>query len=93
VAHAAVSRVLAEQGTETPKRPATLWGELYSAGWVVLAGPRQQVEVDARVTDVREHPPAEGRARRVSGFPGASGHALQSQAGLSMTAQRPFCPA
>jgi hypothetical protein len=41
VAYAAVSRVLAEQGTETPKRPATLWGELYAAGRVALADREQ----------------------------------------------------
>ena len=36
VAYAAVSRLLAEQGIELPKKPATLWGELYAAGWIAL---------------------------------------------------------
>ncbi len=36
VAYAAVSRLLAEQGTEMPKKPATLWGELLAAGWIAL---------------------------------------------------------
>ena len=37
VAYAAVSRLLAEQGIELPKKPATLWGELLAAGWIALA--------------------------------------------------------
>jgi hypothetical protein len=36
VAYAAVSRLLAEQGSELPKRPATLWGEMLAAGWIAL---------------------------------------------------------
>ena len=36
VAYAAVSRLLAEQGVEMPKKPATLWGELLAAGWIAL---------------------------------------------------------
>jgi hypothetical protein len=36
VAYAAVGRLLAEQGLEMPKRPATLWGELLAAGWVAV---------------------------------------------------------
>ena len=39
VAYAAVSRLLAEQGIELPKKPATLWGELYAAGWIALTDP------------------------------------------------------
>ncbi len=36
VAYATVSRLLAEQGTEMPKKPATLWGEMLAAGWIAL---------------------------------------------------------
>jgi hypothetical protein len=41
VAYAAVSRLLAEQGTEMPKKPMTLWGELLAAGWVALTDREQ----------------------------------------------------
>jgi hypothetical protein len=34
VAYATVSRLLAEQGSELSKRPATLWGEMLAAGWI-----------------------------------------------------------
>ena len=37
VAYAAVARLLAEQGAEMPKRPATLWGELLAGGWVAAS--------------------------------------------------------
>jgi hypothetical protein len=37
VAYAAVARLLAEQGAEMPKRPATLWGELLAGGWVAMS--------------------------------------------------------
>ena len=66
VAYAAVSRLLAEQGIELPKKPATLWGELYAAGWIALAdreperAPHHLQEEDRRHGQEHARPQARG---------------------------------
>ena len=69
VAYAAVSRLLAEQGSELPKKPATLWGEMLAAGWIALTDrePERRRSTYKKTIDGigQEHPgPQAGRGHR-----------------------------